>query len=140
MTDRNSPVIAVFSSTLQYGFVGHWLSPGRPTVGALDFGGASTQITFATREKVEDKGDVMTLRLYGHDYSLYTHSFLCYGKDQALIRLLAHIVTVEHVVPRDSNLRNLICLESVNPCASLRLRTTPSRSPTPAIQSTRAGL
>ncbi|XP_068430993.1 ectonucleoside triphosphate diphosphohydrolase 2 [Clinocottus analis] len=77
---------------IKYGFVGRWLSPGRPTVGALDFGGASTQITFATQEEVENEHDVMKLRLYGHEYSLYTHSFLCYGQDQVLKRLLAHIV------------------------------------------------
>ncbi|XP_056260230.1 ectonucleoside triphosphate diphosphohydrolase 2 [Seriola aureovittata] len=76
---------------IKYGFVGHWFSPGRPTVGALDFGGASTQITFATQEEVEDKQDMMKLRLYGQEYSLYTHSFLCYGQDQVLKRLLAHI-------------------------------------------------
>uniref|UniRef100_UPI0037E90DBD ectonucleoside triphosphate diphosphohydrolase 2 n=1 Tax=Semicossyphus pulcher TaxID=241346 RepID=UPI0037E90DBD len=77
---------------IKYGFVGRWLSPGRPTVGALDFGGASTQITFATRDEVEDKQDMMKLQLYGQEYSLYTHSFLCYGQDQALKRLLAHIL------------------------------------------------
>ncbi|XP_071322110.1 ectonucleoside triphosphate diphosphohydrolase 2 [Trachinotus anak] len=77
---------------IKYGFVGRWLSSGRPTVGALDFGGASTQITFATQEEMEDKQDMMKLRLYGQEYSLYTHSFLCYGQDQVLKRLLAHIV------------------------------------------------
>ncbi|XP_042365209.1 ectonucleoside triphosphate diphosphohydrolase 2 [Plectropomus leopardus] len=77
---------------IKYGFVGRWFSPGRPTVGALDFGGASTQITFATHEEVEDEHDMIKLRLYGHEYSLYTHSFLCYGQDQVLKRLLAHIV------------------------------------------------
>ncbi|XP_076615110.1 ectonucleoside triphosphate diphosphohydrolase 2 [Chaetodon auriga] len=77
---------------IKYGFVGHWFSPGRPTVGALDFGGASTQITFATQEEVEDKNDMIKLRLYGQEYSLYTHSFLCYGQDQVLKRLLVHIV------------------------------------------------
>ncbi|CAK6965097.1 ectonucleoside triphosphate diphosphohydrolase 2 [Scomber scombrus] len=77
---------------IKYDFVGRWLSPGRPTVGALDFGGASTQITFATQEEVEDEKDMIKLRLYGQEYSLYTHSFLCYGQDQALKRLLAHIV------------------------------------------------
>uniref|UniRef100_A0A665VUW6 Ectonucleoside triphosphate diphosphohydrolase 2b n=1 Tax=Echeneis naucrates TaxID=173247 RepID=A0A665VUW6_ECHNA len=77
---------------IKYGFVGHWFSPGRPTVGALDFGGASTQITFATQEELEDTRDTMKLRLYGQEYSLYTHSFLCYGQDQVLKRLLAHIV------------------------------------------------
>ncbi|KAK5851737.1 hypothetical protein PBY51_023265 [Eleginops maclovinus] len=77
---------------IKYGFVGSWLSSGRPTVGALDLGGASTQITFETQDNVEDKKDLMTLRLYGYDYSLYTHSFLCYGKDQFLKRLMAHIL------------------------------------------------
>ncbi|KAM9338061.1 ectonucleoside triphosphate diphosphohydrolase 2 [Symphorus nematophorus] len=77
---------------IKYGFVGHWFSPGRPTVGALDFGGASTQITFATQEEVEDEKDKIKLRLYGHEYFLYTHSFLCYGQDQVLKRVLAHIV------------------------------------------------
>ncbi|KAK2818906.1 hypothetical protein Q5P01_024467 [Channa striata] len=77
---------------IKYGFVGRWLSPNRPTVGALDLGGASTQITFVTREEVEDNRDLMKLRLYGQEYSLYTHSFLCYGQDQMLKRLLAHIV------------------------------------------------
>ncbi|KAM3873771.1 ectonucleoside triphosphate diphosphohydrolase 2 [Diretmus argenteus] len=76
---------------IKYGFVGGWLSPGRPTVGALDWGGASTQITFATQDKVEDESNMMNLRLYGHEYSLYTHSFLCYGRDQVLKRLLAHL-------------------------------------------------
>lgn len=81
----------------QYGFVGHWLSPGKETVGALDFGGASTQITFETRDKVEDKENLMTLQLYGKNYSIYTHSFLCYGRDQMLLRLLTHLVKVNIV-------------------------------------------
>lgn len=78
---------------IKYGFVGHWLSPGRSTVGALDFGGASTQITFETSNVVEDKNNVIELRLYGHDYRLYTQSFLCYGRDQVLRRILAHLIT-----------------------------------------------
>lgn len=77
---------------IKYGFVGRWLSPERPTVGALDFGGASTQITFVTQDKVEDERDLMKLHLYGYEYSLYTHSFLCYGQDQFLKRLLAHVL------------------------------------------------
>ncbi|TSV94905.1 Ectonucleoside triphosphate diphosphohydrolase 2 [Bagarius yarrelli] len=77
---------------IKYGFVGHWLSPGKETVGALDFGGASTQITFETKDKVEDKNNLMTLQLYGKNYSIYTQSFLCYGRDQMLRRLLARLV------------------------------------------------
>ncbi|XP_072518314.1 ectonucleoside triphosphate diphosphohydrolase 2 [Salminus brasiliensis] len=78
---------------IKYSFVGHWTNPSRKTVGALDLGGASTQITFLTPDEVEDKKDQMTLRLYGRDYSLYTHSYLCYGKEEFLRRLLALLIT-----------------------------------------------
>jgi len=74
--------------------VGQWLSPGRDTVGALDLGGASTQITFVTEQTVENKDNLMKLRLYGRDYKIYTQSFLCYGRDQFLLKLLAHLITV----------------------------------------------
>lgn len=66
-------------------------------MGALDFGGASTQITFETRDKIEDDTDMIRLRLYGYEYSVYTHSFLCYGQGQVLKRLLAHLVKVTHM-------------------------------------------
>ncbi|XP_031438488.1 ectonucleoside triphosphate diphosphohydrolase 1 isoform X2 [Clupea harengus] len=54
------------------------------TMGALDLGGASTQITFVSGQSVESPDNSMDFRLYGNDYQLYTHSFLCYGKDQVL--------------------------------------------------------
>lgn len=54
------------------------------TLGALDLGGASTQITFIPQQKIESNDNSIDFRLYGNDYHLYTHSFLCYGKDQAL--------------------------------------------------------
>ncbi|XP_063051224.1 ectonucleoside triphosphate diphosphohydrolase 2-like [Engraulis encrasicolus] len=81
----------LFENFIKYGFVGEWITPKRDTVGALDFGGASTQITFQTQDTVEDKGNAMTLTLYGRTYSLYTQSFLCYGRDQVLKQLLAHL-------------------------------------------------
>ncbi|XP_051977490.1 ectonucleoside triphosphate diphosphohydrolase 2-like [Xyrauchen texanus] len=80
---------------IKYGFVGQWLSPGRGTVGALDFGGASTQITFVTKQTVENKDNLMKLRLYGQDYQIYTQSFLCYGRDQVLLRLLGHLIMTQ---------------------------------------------
>lgn len=119
---------------IKYGFVGHWLSPNRPTVGALDFGGASTQITFVTQADVEDKHDFMKLRLYGQEYSLYTHSFLCYGQDQFLKRLLAHILksqdyseTITHpCYPADrstsidrNSIFNSPCTEELKPSSSV---------------------
>ncbi|KAK3555476.1 hypothetical protein QTP86_017025, partial [Hemibagrus guttatus] len=82
---------------IKYGFVGRWLNSGRQTVGALDLGGASTQITFVSKEETEDFENSMTLRLYGQDYSLYTHSYLCYGQNEVLRRLLAHLLTTQNI-------------------------------------------
>lgn len=50
------------------------------TTGALDMGGASTQITFRVpTSTVLPPGDAYTMRLFGLDELLYTHSYLCYG-------------------------------------------------------------
>ncbi|XP_033946971.1 ectonucleoside triphosphate diphosphohydrolase 2-like [Pseudochaenichthys georgianus] len=87
----------------KYGFVGRWLNPGRQTIGALDLGGASTQIAFETSEEVEDKDNVMELKLYGQTYRLYTQSFLCYGQDQFLRKLLALLIKTEGVKPQVSH-------------------------------------
>uniref|UniRef100_A0A3B5LUG0 Ectonucleoside triphosphate diphosphohydrolase 2a, tandem duplicate 2 n=1 Tax=Xiphophorus couchianus TaxID=32473 RepID=A0A3B5LUG0_9TELE len=90
---------------IKYGFVGHWLNPGKSTIGALDLGGASTQITFETSQYLENLESQMKLTLYGNTYTLYTHSFLCYGQDQFLKRLLAHLIQTQGV----SN-------QVINPC------------------------
>lgn len=62
------------------------------TTGALDLGGASTQISFVSErfDGSESPSNWVAFRLYGNQYDLYTHSFLCYGKDQALRLALAH--------------------------------------------------
>lgn len=57
-------------------------------------GGASTQITFETTSPTEDPANEVQLRLYGQRYRVYTHSFLCYGRDQVLRRLLARALQV----------------------------------------------
>ncbi|XP_070689920.1 ectonucleoside triphosphate diphosphohydrolase 2-like [Pempheris klunzingeri] len=88
---------------VKYSFAGRWLNPDRETIGALDLGGASTQITFETSEEVEDKDNVMELELYRQTYRLYTQSFLCYGQDQFLRKLLAHFITTQHVKPQVSH-------------------------------------
>ncbi|XP_070783225.1 ectonucleoside triphosphate diphosphohydrolase 1 [Enoplosus armatus] len=68
------------------------LKQGLETTGALDLGGASTQISFVSDnyDGSESPSNSVNFRLYGNDYNLYTHSFLCYGKDQALRMALAH--------------------------------------------------
>lgn len=78
----------------QYDWGGLWLRPQGKTLGALDLGGASTQITFETSSVLEDPSTAVQLRLYGHQYHLYTHSFLCYGRDQVLLRLQAAAMQV----------------------------------------------
>jgi len=60
----------------------------------MDFGGASTQITFETGDAIEDPRNEVMLKLYGQAYKVYTHSFLCYGRDQVLKRLLAKLLQV----------------------------------------------
>ena len=67
----------------------------RPTYGALDMGGASTQITFIPRS-VKDipAGYTENLRLYGADYTVYTHSYLCYGLNEVMRRFKAELIIV----------------------------------------------
>lgn len=74
----------------------HHLLQALPTTGALDLGGASTQISFVSKsfDGSESPHNSVIFRLYGSDYSLYTHSFLCYGKDQALKMVLASQIQV----------------------------------------------
>ncbi|XP_010140698.1 PREDICTED: ectonucleoside triphosphate diphosphohydrolase 2 [Buceros rhinoceros silvestris] len=80
---------------IKRGWLGEWIQPQKKTLGAMDFGGASTQITFETRDTIEDPRNEVMLKLYGQAYKVYTHSFLCYGRDQVLKRLLSKLLQVE---------------------------------------------
>ncbi|XP_006119917.1 ectonucleoside triphosphate diphosphohydrolase 1 isoform X2 [Pelodiscus sinensis] len=78
-----------FKQTGWLDFLPH-LQSSSGTSGALDLGGASTQITFVPdHEPIESQENSLHFRLYGKSYNVYTHSFLCYGKDQALRLKLA---------------------------------------------------
>lgn len=66
-------------------------------VGALDLGGASTQISFVPQGPILDQSTEVTFRLYGANYSVYTHSYLCFGRDQILRRLLAKLAQSSQV-------------------------------------------
>ncbi|KAM3873455.1 ectonucleoside triphosphate diphosphohydrolase 3 [Diretmus argenteus] len=61
------------------------------TVGSMDLGGASTQIAFAVPDDFTGP-DYMQVKLYGYPYNVYTHSFLCYGKNEAEKVVLDKIV------------------------------------------------
>ncbi|XP_044848426.1 ectonucleoside triphosphate diphosphohydrolase 2 isoform X2 [Mauremys mutica] len=88
---------------IKYGWIGQWFRPKKPTLGAMDLGGASTQITFETQEPIEDPQNGMTLRLYGQTYTVYTHSFLCYGRDQILSRMLSKVMKADGYKTNMSN-------------------------------------
>ncbi|NXS13879.1 ENTP2 diphosphohydrolase, partial [Neodrepanis coruscans] len=79
---------------IKRGWLGEWIQPQKKTLGAMDFGGASTQITFETRETIENARNEVMLKLYGQAYKVYTHSFLCYGRDQVLKRLISKLLQV----------------------------------------------
>ncbi|XP_049622363.1 ectonucleoside triphosphate diphosphohydrolase 3 [Suncus etruscus] len=68
-----------------------WVHPdGAKTTGALDLGGASTQISFAVGKNLElNASGIMQVSLYGYTYKLYTHSFQCYGRNEAEKQLQA---------------------------------------------------
>ncbi|XP_004676683.1 PREDICTED: ectonucleoside triphosphate diphosphohydrolase 3 [Condylura cristata] len=71
-----------------------WVHPnGVQTTGALDLGGASTQISFVPEEQMpSDTNDSIQVSLYGYKYTLYTHSFQCYGRMEAERRLHAKLL------------------------------------------------
>lgn len=62
----------------------------KPTVGALDLGGASTQIAFPVGAEVAE--NVTLLKLYSHQYNVFSVSFLCYGVNEIMRRYLAQLV------------------------------------------------
>ncbi|XP_058998938.1 ectonucleoside triphosphate diphosphohydrolase 8 isoform X1 [Mustela lutreola] len=83
----------VLGMLVKYSFSGEWIRPLEgPLVGALDMGGASTQITFVPGGPILDKSTQATFHLYGSEHSVYTHSYLCFGRDQMLTRLLAQLL------------------------------------------------
>ena len=75
------------------------MSAVRPaSLGALDLGGASTQITFIPQEPASIPALYSEqLDLYGSQYSVYTHSYLCYGVTEAYRQYMAHLVSVSFV-------------------------------------------
>ncbi|XP_019353659.1 ectonucleoside triphosphate diphosphohydrolase 3 [Alligator mississippiensis] len=70
-----------------------WSHPhGAETTGALDLGGASTQISFIPEDTLKTSNSTLQVHLYGYEYSVYTHSYQCYGRDEAEKRLLASLL------------------------------------------------
>ncbi|XP_068020200.1 ectonucleoside triphosphate diphosphohydrolase 8-like isoform X1 [Melanerpes formicivorus] len=82
----------LLETLLKWSITGTWIHPpAEDVVGALDLGGASAQITFLPGTTISDSSTRALLRLYGTNYSIYTHSYLCYGQKQALKMLMASL-------------------------------------------------
>ncbi|XP_032806829.2 ectonucleoside triphosphate diphosphohydrolase 2-like [Petromyzon marinus] len=80
---------------IQFTWLGKWQwTTSTKPIGALDLGGASTQITFMTEEPLQGSPDSLTIQLYGRKYHVYSHSYLCYGRDQAIKRFLSTLYKV----------------------------------------------
>lgn len=91
----NESTIPNYFPSKQYTFNGKWIHPKAGNIfGALDLGGASTQISFIPRDPVKDPQSAFDLKLYSYRYQVYTHSYLCYGKNQALKKLQAYLQKV----------------------------------------------
>uniref|UniRef100_A0ABM5F5T6 Ectonucleoside triphosphate diphosphohydrolase 8 n=1 Tax=Pogona vitticeps TaxID=103695 RepID=A0ABM5F5T6_9SAUR len=70
-----------------------WIHPSSANIlGALDLGGASTQISFVPAGHIADPAEAAQFRLYGFNYTIYTHSYLCYGQNEALQQVIGIIV------------------------------------------------
>ncbi|XP_019365962.1 PREDICTED: ectonucleoside triphosphate diphosphohydrolase 8-like [Gavialis gangeticus] len=82
----------LLQTLIKFSFTGEWIHlPAADTVGALDLGGASTQIAFFPGRTIEDNSTQALFKLYGSNYSIYTHSYLCYGQNQVLKKLIASL-------------------------------------------------
>ncbi|KFP13855.1 Ectonucleoside triphosphate diphosphohydrolase 8, partial [Egretta garzetta] len=72
-----------------------WVHPEAASIlGALDLGGASTQISFMPEGSVTNWSEASKFTLYGYNYSIYTHSYLCYGQNEMLKRLAKELISV----------------------------------------------
>ncbi|NXX77680.1 ENTP8 diphosphohydrolase, partial [Urocolius indicus] len=70
-----------------------WLRPEAANIfGALDLGGASTQISFMPEGSEINWNETSKLTLYGYNYNIYTQSYLCYGQNEMLKRLAKELI------------------------------------------------
>jgi len=68
------------------------------TVGAMDMGRASTEMSFIPENPAAmEPGYSELVRFRGENYTVYSHSYPCYGLNEAYRRYLAHLVQVSWV-------------------------------------------
>ncbi|XP_051492483.1 ectonucleoside triphosphate diphosphohydrolase 8-like isoform X5 [Apus apus] len=104
-----------------------WVHPEAANIyGALDLGGASTQISFMPESSVRNWSEASKFTLYGYNYNIYTHSYLCYGQNEMLKRLAKELIVesassprVDHpCYPRDYNETLSLSSFSSSPCTN----------------------
>uniref|UniRef100_A0A8C0FQN0 Ectonucleoside triphosphate diphosphohydrolase 8 n=1 Tax=Bubo bubo TaxID=30461 RepID=A0A8C0FQN0_BUBBB len=94
--------------------------------GALDLGGASTQISFMPESSVMNWNETSKFTLYGYNYNIYTHSYLCYGQNEMLKRLAKELIAesssstrVDHpCYPKDYNETVSLSSFRTSPCTN----------------------
>lgn len=71
------------------------------TFGAMDLGGASTQISFEVRESLKNSPSVYPITLFGNKYYVFSQSYICHGVVQAFLRYRALLLIVHiHYFPQ----------------------------------------
>ncbi|CAL1269730.1 unnamed protein product [Larinioides sclopetarius] len=80
------------------------------TFGALDMGGASMQISYALPEYIDGSTNIKQLKLYGQTHNVFSHSNLCFGRDEAqrryrylLVKSLNETEIEDPCYPRGAN-------------------------------------
>lgn len=64
-------------------------------MGALDLGGASTQVSYIPADEAAIPSNFAAeVALFGDTYTTYSRSYLCFGMDEATRRILAAIAKV----------------------------------------------
>ncbi|KFW03088.1 Ectonucleoside triphosphate diphosphohydrolase 8, partial [Fulmarus glacialis] len=103
-----------------------WVRPEAANFfGALDLGGASTQISFMPEGSVINWNEASKFTLYGYNYNIYTHSYLCYGQNEMLKRLAKELIVVRGELgvdhpcyPKDYNETVLLSSFRTSPCTN----------------------
>lgn len=64
-------------------------------MGAMDMGGASMQIAFLPHVTPHQNYS-SSFSIFGDSFNIYTRSYLCYGINEAIRRILAYNLHVSH--------------------------------------------
>jgi len=64
-------------------------------IGALDWGGASSQITFPVDNSINNSPNIENVQFFNHTTKIFTMSNICYGQSEALKRYFVHLIHQE---------------------------------------------